>query len=542
MKVKKKLLAALGFIALTLSSCQETEKGQYSKLSSQDSSSTYECSSVITGNKNEKSINSVTSPNLLIEKMNSLAQLKKRTRKKASHFVIKTNRDTILKCKEGTLLAIPAQAFLNSSTLKPITGQVKISVKEFYKISDMIMAGLSTKSYDQLLETGGMILIQGLDKLSNDSCILSPGKNIAIAMPQSSTASVDRMQLFNGVRDNNIVNWVPGSSILARAQRWRSGGGFFPQSIILPDAGLPFTNEGSKLKPLNTCSKKENLQAQMKIPLRELLYGSSIRTKKVSAYIDTSGNLICYKTPNTRNSIKFNEIYNPIISQNLKVNVAVEVKLNYKSHLNQDYYQKLLKMGKCNADSLIATTVTLNPNAKLIDYEKAKKYLNNVVTIDEYKIKQRRNFLINEEYEKNLKRLRLENEEKLSTSEGKEENLQNAKNYFLLNTTKLGWINCDKFNSTPNRVDYYVKVKENESVLIVFDSLKSIVNCDPRGFVGNAPLNEKITIVGLKTENGQLKMAIHQTSISKEPFEGLTFESVSVSEYKRKLEKLNKQF
>ena len=539
-----KLLKSFSFASLLaaslITSCKDSVSEEKTDLSISDSSCKIHKDEICTSSNTASELNA-KEPSSVVkqeEKINSVARLNKRLSKKASYFVIQNNKDTVIQCKEGTLLSIPANAFQYCSTQLPVNGPVKISVKEFYKISDMLIAGLTTKSNDQLLESGGMICIKVSSKVNNDSCILSPGKNISIAMPNSLTTNVDGMRLFNGKHDSASLNWVPRTGVPGMAQRWSMN--YFSNGGYELDLGMAFLDEKSKLKPVMINSNPEKLKAEIKVPLRELIRGSGPITRKVSAFIDTSGNLHCYEIEHNNEPILFNEIYKPISDQNTKVNVAVDVSLRYQARLNNAYYQKLFKMGKCNPDSLIVVTATLNPIAKRTGNKKVKKNLHKVVTVKEFNSKQRLQAKINEEFDKKLKQLRLANEERLVNSVGKgAADLRSAQNYLLLNTTKLGWINCDKFNQSPNNVEYFVKLDEPASVLIVFKDMKSILTCNAHGSFGKAPLNEKITVVGLKTSKGKLMMALHETTITKQAFEKLNFEPVSVHEYKNKLEKLN---
>jgi hypothetical protein len=287
-------------------------------------------------------------------------------------------------------------------------------------------------------------------------------------------------------------------------------------------------------------SNDESLQVDIQLSLRELMQHVGLVTKKAIGYIDTAGSLHCYKIGNNRQQLLFTKIYSPTTHKDMKVSLAVDVNLTYKSNLNRDYFQKLLQMGKSNADSLITITTTLNPVVKVTDCEKIKKINENVLTIKEYQKKQQYNAMLLNQYEKRLKQLRLDDENKLIKSESDgTTNIQSAQNYLLLSTPKLGWINCDRFYSYPVKVDYFVKVKEQASLLIVFNAMKSIMSADVNGVFRNVPLNEKITIVGLKTENGKLMMAFLETKITEKACEGLSFKPVTIKDYKSKLEKLN---
>lgn len=479
-----------------------------------------------------------------IEQIASLTQLNRRLNKRASYFVIKTDRDTVIRCKEGTLLSIPAGAFLSASNQKPVTGEVKISVKEFYKLSDMLIAGLTTASNGNLLETGGMINIKVTSKENKDSCFLKPGKNIVIGMPNTNSISAVGMQLFNGAHNGSAaLNWVPRPGIAGFAQSWRFGGDNinYSQPYLLLPPGFVFPDNISKTKPQLVTTDQEKFKTEAKIPLRELVQYVGVVTKKASAYIDTVGNLKCYKIGDRREYISFPELYSITSVKDLKVNVAVDVSISYKSHLNHDYYQKLFKMKKGNPDSLVTITVTLNPSLKMNSIEKIRKVYRSAITASEYKSKQRERDRKIREYENRVKLLRLKSEDKLQQSvKTGSVDMRVAQNYLLLNTSQLGWINCDRFYNAPARVDYLVKLDEPAHLLIVFNSIRSIMSCDRQGVFHSLPLNEDITIVGIKTDKGKLMMAQHKTKVTEQAFEKLKFEPVTVKEYKSRLEKLNR--
>jgi hypothetical protein len=532
------------FAACFFCSCRESNDSEKADLSVRDSiHEIINDSGTIAGKADtHESIKTDTSSNEPAERFNTLSELNRRLNKRSSHFVIKTNRDTVIKCKEGTLLSIPANAFLNASDQSPVAGEVRISVKEFYRVSDMVIAGLSTTSNNQLLETGGMINIRVTGGENNDSYILKPGKNIAIAMPNSDPNAVDRMQLFNGVHDSTNINWMPQAGIYGLAQGWRLGGNYFSQGLFQLNSEFVFPDETPKVKPALINSKPENLQAEIKISIRDLVQQEGVVTKKANGYIDTSGNLHCYKIGNSsQQGVSFKEIYSPTTYQNTKVNLAVEVNISYKSNLNHGYFQKLFKMGKGKPDSLVTITATLKPAIKIASIEKIKATYEYAITVKEYQKRQKHQALLRREYEKKLKQLQLDNEEKLMKSESNSTtDLQSAQNYLLLSTPSLGWINCDRFYNNPAKVDYFVKLKEKASLLIVFNSIKSIISTEINGIFKSVPLNEKITIVGLKTEEGKLMMAFHETTVTEKPFEQLSFKPVTVKEYKSRLEKLNR--
>lgn len=114
----------------------------------------------------------------------------------ASFFTIDTERDTLLVTGKGASIRIPKGAIHGTKNRK-----VRLMIKEAYSVSDMMLAGLQTKSNDRMLSSGGMIYIQSAD---GDAEIVSP---IAVSMPSGNFE--EDMQLFKGKwnRDSTI-NWT----------------------------------------------------------------------------------------------------------------------------------------------------------------------------------------------------------------------------------------------------------------------------------------------------------------------------------------------
>ena len=111
-------------------------------------------------------------------------------------FNIQSNSDTILFGKSGTALYLEANSleFIDGTTTDSI---VRIELKEYYAISDIVTQNLSTTSNEELLETGGMIKIEAF---SNKKPLqLKPGKEITVHFPKSGNKK--EMNLFSGQKN-----------------------------------------------------------------------------------------------------------------------------------------------------------------------------------------------------------------------------------------------------------------------------------------------------------------------------------------------------
>jgi hypothetical protein len=124
--------------------------------------------------------------------------------KKPQFFLINNTKDTTIVCAEKTKITIRANSFVNSKSKNAVTDKIKISVKEYYKISDILLGRLSTTSNGKLLETGGMLDVNAFSE--NEKCELKSGKAIEIAFPTKKEK--EGMQLFSGNWKNGQINWA----------------------------------------------------------------------------------------------------------------------------------------------------------------------------------------------------------------------------------------------------------------------------------------------------------------------------------------------
>jgi hypothetical protein len=120
-----------------------------------------------------------------------------------SLFLINSERDTILYCKLGTKIILPKRAFdikEDSSLIKP---NLWLSVREFYKKSDMVLEGLTTRSDGDILVSGGMLNISA--SMNGDTLRLL--KNIAIEFNKDTWRG---HQFFPYVGEGALenLNWV----------------------------------------------------------------------------------------------------------------------------------------------------------------------------------------------------------------------------------------------------------------------------------------------------------------------------------------------
>ncbi|MFY0599871.1 MAG: hypothetical protein JXR03_09380 [Cyclobacteriaceae bacterium] len=117
-------------------------------------------------------------------------------------FKVSPNTYTLVEGKLGTKILIDANSFVFENE-ESVTSSVRLSLKEIYTFSEMIMNGLSTTSGADLLQTSGMINL----KASSDGKVvkLKSGSSIKISFKKMSDAPF--MRTYLGIEDSTKIDW-----------------------------------------------------------------------------------------------------------------------------------------------------------------------------------------------------------------------------------------------------------------------------------------------------------------------------------------------
>ena len=119
-------------------------------------------------------------------------------------FTINTANDTVIETEEGIVMYIPKGSFLDENG-NEISDEVEFEVKEAMNTEQILRAGLSTKSGNRDLETGGMFYINA--RKDGKSVKINPEKGIYTEVPTNEVKA--NMQLFEGKRmADGTIDWV----------------------------------------------------------------------------------------------------------------------------------------------------------------------------------------------------------------------------------------------------------------------------------------------------------------------------------------------
>ncbi|MDP4263215.1 MAG: hypothetical protein Q8941_11865 [Bacteroidota bacterium] len=122
----------------------------------------------------------------------------------AQIFLLNASKDTVIETKGGIVMAVPAHVFLDENG-NPVDGRIELAVKEALDPATIMKAGLSTRSGNNLLESGGMFFTDA----RKDGKILKidPAHGIYAEIPTDNNRP--GMQLFNGKRTmSGNIDWI----------------------------------------------------------------------------------------------------------------------------------------------------------------------------------------------------------------------------------------------------------------------------------------------------------------------------------------------
>lgn len=122
------------------------------------------------------------------------------------YFTIAPTEPKQIEGKKGTQVSIPEGAFVHQDG-SPVKEAVTFKMREFYSKSDFLLAGLTTHSEGQILESGGMLYLEAYSE--GKKLKLAEGKTLEVALPKRNTrpSSAQGMELFYG--DQHTADAAP---------------------------------------------------------------------------------------------------------------------------------------------------------------------------------------------------------------------------------------------------------------------------------------------------------------------------------------------
>jgi TonB family protein len=441
----------------------------------------------------------------------SLSDVYKHFEKRPQVFSIRTNRDTTIICKEGTMIQINANSFVSEKTGNPISETVQLVVKEYYKISDMILANLTTTSGGKILETGGMLHISVTNNREN--CILKPGSEIKTGFPFS--GKKDDMDLFYGEQTNNIINWKLANKaddvkiddelrITVSPERESNSEVFFIVEDMLEFPGGDLAMRRFLIENGGYPSTMLNKEIEGKVMVTFVVDsdGNTTNIRVVEGLDETLDKVAVYVVSNFPK-------WKPGRQRGRPVAVSYTIPVAFSA-----------KKGELTIDEIDKAN-KLEEKLKSFKYDnESAKYLSNSDKIRKF-------------------------EEKIENENFKETSAFEV-NRYLFSTTRLGWLNCDRFLKENRKLTDLFIMNENSDntiVNVIFHRFKSLIpgSIESEKIVfRNIPEGEKVTIVAIKAVESKILFSVTETTVTEKKEVTLDFQQVTLELLKKEMEKLNK--
>ena len=117
---------------------------------------------------------------------------------------------------------------------------------------------------------------------------------------------------------------------------------------------------------------------------------------------------------------------------------------------------------------------------------------------------------------------------------------------YIMNTQKLGWINCDRFINLQNteRTDFIVwNNKPDADICLVFKNYRTIVaawsNSGTKAQFKGLPIGQPVFIVATSPDGGKFNISVTETVISKDPSTTIELKTVEKEAFIKELHRLD---
>lgn len=433
----------------------------------------------------------------------------------AQVFWLHPSRDTVLVGQQGTRVAVPANAW----AVPAGSSAVRMELQEFYTTPDIVLAGLSTRTGANLLETGGMLHLTAT--VNQQPVALRAGQRLLLQMP--TTRRVEGMQLFRdaSAAGQHGTNWqLPATAPDDR----RSVKGF----DLLKDGRYPQLPGGNKALLKHFDKRVPNTRAIM------------ARLRRYRPATDEEKQLL-------KESSKANR---------KKVLCAVRVKVRVDSVGARQF--TLLPYGDAELQTSVLAAAQQLPKWRPARFRRlaAPHRLEKVEAVGMltmlYTASGKRLLGVqwdleathDPRFERYAAQQRQEGRRRFAAQFTSKSPLKLDESlYYEFETDGLGWINCDRFLKESPQVEFAVQTPQpNTVVTLVFKQQRSILassRTEPSAAVfAQVPAGATVTVVAVRREQGVTYLATMPVTLGQETPPTLEFKPVSLAELRSALAQL----
>jgi hypothetical protein len=420
----------------------------------------------------------------------------------------------VLTFAKGTRITFERKDFVRLDG-KPIMGSIEVRLKEFYSKQEMLVHKLNTRTHKgELLESGGMLQLEAFSE--GATLEIAKGQEVQIEFP--TLIQQEDMQVFYALlpSEDEPIEWIPGNNATSPTSETKR---FHQYSYShLKDTKEEFLF----LSRRNTLNLESNLNDVVFAGVVSDVERSYTNKDSILKYDGLLLSPLLGESPsgffkaefelNAFGKLKEDKSF--VLTGPLK-GATIDLRPLQTKRDNDKQNWEVIIAPKGTPSSTLRFTITLPKDVK-------KKVVLNV----EYFVKQ--DVWNTIEYYLKQQQLRKAKESIRSSDVAKT-------SYYLLRSSRLGLINCDRFYTMPEeqKTDVLVLNTEQQTEYhLVFAEANSVLSAgrlNNRVQFANMPKGAKAYIIALKCEEAKLSMAILPITIGLGPVlqEDLRFAEVS---------------
>lgn len=443
-------------------------------------------------------------PSVLVS--NDVEQIQVRSKQwqpRSKTYRLDPNNLETLTCKQGTRLDFSMTSFVYEDG-SPVLEPFDLRVEEYYTTADIIRAKLSTTSDGRMLETGGMVNLVASN--AKGRIQIAASSSYSIAFPRRDNPK-DDFQLFYGEwSTDELINWKLAENSYTQAE----------------------LSETAWIDENVTVRYVEDLETGEKIEIRTVLGGSFVESSPpATTNLPISPGEVCFIQINKSElrrdekiskmdyfnwqltngqtlSQWFGGAFNPdveMVNDFCKDKLRSEITFQVDEKGNFKSYYISHTCGIRAYDEAIAAFLQTMPALQLNVL--MPKYVVDHACILSFTshISQNQNDFT----------------QSIRSTYGKDSTavVTNIKpglmDYYVMSSSELGWINCDRFVQSDDMVDFQLELPQsNCMVALIFDRYNSILRGNYNGVgytFSRIPNNEPVHVLVLNTASDTPQMA-----------------------------------
>ena len=506
----------------------------------------------------------------------------------AQVFSVRPGRDTLLVAAQGTQLLVAADAW----DVPPGSGPIMVKIQEFYQLSDIVLAGLTTTAGPDLLETGGMVHLEAT--ANGQPARLRPNAAVHLRLP--TTRRQDGMQLFVSPGPSSSANpgagpargfdWqLPPPSGLAasrppvrqaawRASTRRTGRRRWFTSRRARSAHPQYNARylevpqyaTSQTRALKTMARRIAYPTTTQLRLRKALrtgrrvsswevselqqasarYGERVlRVVHASFRVDTLGKMYRLAVaPGTDNELGTAVLaalgrlgtWQPALMPRLPALDSLTTVAAFGQVTAYFSASDHVYVADSVSWSRPATRALRDSITKVRLASVRAQQQNYYASLTP---RQRRVLDSTVQANRVAERARLYQQLGKNGSVAANQNLL----YYELSAQSLGWINCDRFLNAGPRIEFVVNAElRNTIVTLIFRDIRAVLEAHDSGSrttFSSVPTGQAATVVALRREKGVTYLARHEVVLDAKGLDKLTFHPVTPDELRTELASLH---